>query len=703
MSRALIVIAVVIGLPVIALIALLLLLDNPDAYKARLSSTFQDQTGLGLEINGDISWRYMPPIAINISSVSITTPASEQPLASVGSASIDLKLMPLLFGGNVEINGLDIDGLEVNAVVDAAGKGNWEVSDTTSTKDNADPAFAGSDSGASNLKLDISSTSFTNAKISYVDNSTNSDYELNIEDITTGPLVTGALTSVYAHFTATDKVENMVAKVALAGEFAVNEGLDIFQLDNLVIETGATLPDMPEITSTLTLNGSIDTSKETAQFNKSSLALAGMDLQFNMDLTKLFGTPGLSGNISAPSFNARNLLASLDADIGETANPDALKSVSFSADVKGTTDRVQLSHFKAKLDNSNIDGSLTAAINPAMAFDFSLAMDKIIASDYLAPTVETTSAGAAETSTDAKLTIEDSEVIPTEFLRDTNLNGSFKIADLTYDTYHVTDLNLKVQNKNKQLDITTTAKAYDGDINFALRVANPGSKPTGTSTLTVKGIDIAKAVEFDSITGHLGMEATHAFNGNMMSNIVNTLDGKSTFEIANGTVDVQAIKQLAGIVGSLQGKTYSISEWPDMLPFKQLLGSHSFVKGIAKDQTFDMAFENMKITGTGGIDYFGNTMNYDLEATLLENVGGQFTVNPQIANIRWPLHCEGSLDADPIDLCLPDRSAVTNLIKDLATQELKRKGRDAINKKIEKKIPDELKEKAKGLLKGLFN
>ncbi|MFT5562659.1 MAG: AsmA protein, partial [Litorivivens sp.] len=82
---------------------------------------------------------------------------------------------------------------------------------------------------------------------------------------------------------------------------------------------------------------------------------------------------------------------------------------------------------------------------------------------------------------------------------------------------------------------------------------------------------------------------------------------------------------------------------------------------------------------------------------------GQFKVNQNLVGIRFPLHCEGSLDAEPIKLCLPDRSAITKLIRDLATQKIKQQGTDALQKKIDAQIPDELKEKAKDLLKGLFN
>jgi AsmA protein len=187
-----------------------------------------------------------------------------------------------------------------------------------------------------------------------------------------------------------------------------------------------------------------------------------------------------------------------------------------------------------------------------------------------------------------------------------------------------------------------------------------------------------------------------------MSQLVTSLNGQSTFNVADGTLDVRPLKKIAAIIDGLQTTKSGIAEWPDMLPFKFLQGDHSFNKGITSGQTIDASIENLTLAGTGGIDYFANTMVYDFDAVLLDTAG-QFSVNRKLIGVRFPLHCEGALDAEPAELCAPDRAAITKVMKDLAAAEIKRKGSDAIKKTIEENVPDELKDAAKGLLKGFFN
>jgi AsmA protein len=137
-------------IPALLFGAVLFLLDNPDLYRQQLNDAVKRETGFELNINGDISWRYWPPIAIKVSDIEIQPAGSDQPFLLLETAAVDLKLIPLLLGGELAIDGLTIDGLTLNAEVAADGKGNWQVADTATAAAEADS----SDSSA-NLNLDI--------------------------------------------------------------------------------------------------------------------------------------------------------------------------------------------------------------------------------------------------------------------------------------------------------------------------------------------------------------------------------------------------------------------------------------------------------------------------------------------------------------------------------------------------------------------
>lgn len=700
MSRLLITITAVVGLLIAAMVALLLiLLDNPDAYKQRLSQTFQTQTGYGLEINGDLNWQYFPPIAIGMSDVAVTIPGLNLPLASVDSANIDLKVIPLIFGGSVEVSGISIDGLTVNASVDASGNANWEVSETTESSPADTPSADTESSGSNELQIDIGGISITNTVINYQDVAAASDYRIELTSLTTGPLGTGIVSDLAASLTLTDNITGLTVNNEMSGRFSINEGLNEFLLEALNTNIKVDQPEAPTLAASLTVNADINTDTEQAKITNTSIEVAGAKFDVNLDVQQLFGDLMFAGQLSSNTFNAKQVLIALDADPGATANPEALSQVNLSADLSGSTDKVNINNLKLGLDSSNLTGNISIALAEKTGIDFNLTVDQIVASDYLAPSSEGGSTNASSTSS---ASIEDSELLPIETLNDMVINGQFSISAVTYDTWNLQDLNLKVASQAAKLDVTGSAKAYQGDITFGIASQYPDANVFSRTQFSIAGVDIAQALETQAITGTIELKSAHSWRGAMMSDLTNSIDGDATFRIANGTLDVRPIKQLAAIVDGIQGTQSGIAEWPDLLPFESLNGDHKLNSGLAADQTFSANLENMQIIGKGGIDYFANQMNYDIEAVLLENVGGQFTVSKNLAGVKWPLHCEGSLDADPVSLCLPDRSAITELIKNMAAEEAKRRGKDAIQKKIDEVVPDELKDAAKGLLKGLF-
>ena len=443
MSRPLIIVSTLVGIIVIFVVALMVLLNNPSAYKQRISKAVQAQTGYGLVINGDIKWRYFPPIAIALTEIDITTPKSTAPLASLKSANVDLKLIPLIFAGIVEVSGLSVDGLTVNAEVDTTGKGNWEVS----TAEAASTGDHNETSAGDSLSVDIGGIDITHATVNYLDKSTNSHIVLTVSQFRTGPLGTGITTNIIGDLNFADKISNLSATASLAGKAAINESLDEFTLENFTITSTINQPDTASIATTLKLNGKVNTRNGIAKLNNSELALADLKLAFGIEATDIFGKTALTGKISAPSFNAKRLMAALDAPI-ETENPDALTNVSLDADIKGDLNRLKLTNLNLNLDQSKLTGAVTLILTAKTGIDFNLSVDKIIASDYLEPNGDSGSGTKSSANTKTKTTIveSDSEVIPLSTLQDINVNGTFSINNLQYDTWDATNFKLKVNN-----------------------------------------------------------------------------------------------------------------------------------------------------------------------------------------------------------------------------------------------------------------
>jgi AsmA protein len=262
-------------IPALLFGAVLFLLDNPDLYRQQLNDAVKRETGFELNINGDISWRYWPPIAIKVSDIEIQPAGSDQPFLLLETAAVDLKLIPLLLGGELAIDGLTIDGLTLNAEVAADGKGNWQVADTATAAAEADS----SDSSA-NLNLDIAHMNISNAIIRY--HAPAADYVINLKSLATGAVRADETTFIEFDVSAEDTLAGLSSSFQGAGNITFSRQLDQYQFNQLAIKSLTRLPDLSDIQASMTLNGDADLSQSTANLQAGQIQPAG--LQATIDL-----------------------------------------------------------------------------------------------------------------------------------------------------------------------------------------------------------------------------------------------------------------------------------------------------------------------------------------------------------------------------------------------------------------------------------
>ena len=341
----------------------------------------------------------------------------------------------------------------------------------------------------------------------------------------------------------------------------------------------------------------------------------------------------------------------------------------------------------------SIKGSASAELGDVSGARFDLSLDTLTLSDYLPPDAENNTGGNNALSLPV-----DSEVLPVDSLKQYSLDGRIHMVQLNYDTYQLNDLEFTVLNGREQLEVTTTASGYSGQIKHHFVARMPAdATPTSTSRLTVSGVDITALTDLEWLTGNMELASDLRFRGHMLSEVLDSMNGSNQFLIKQGSLDVSPLKKIAGVIDSLRGQSSGIGEWPDNMPFESLVGTLTLTDGIEANQQLNVQLETMKIVGTGGIDYWQNQLDYDLGITLQESATSQFSVKPPLAGLRWPLHCVGAMDISPAKLCLPNSKDTQALVTDIIKQELKRQGQE----KLKARLP-ELQDKAKELLKGLF-
>lgn len=117
------VLAALLLLPVLVIAALLFLVD-PNAFKPEIASVVKDKTDMELAIDEHIDWQLWPRIGLRLGKTTLTEPG-HGPLLAVNKAAVDVELMPL-FGKKVVINAINVDGAQVNFIQRKDGTTNWD-------------------------------------------------------------------------------------------------------------------------------------------------------------------------------------------------------------------------------------------------------------------------------------------------------------------------------------------------------------------------------------------------------------------------------------------------------------------------------------------------------------------------------------------------------------------------------------------------
>ena len=157
-----------VGLAVVAAVAMYLFFD-PNDFRDDISAQVKAATGRDLVIEGDLSLRVFPWIAVNIGRTQLGNADGfgDEPFLSFEEAKLSVRLAPLLFQQTVTIGTATLDAFSLNLEIAANGKTNW---DDLADAGEAAPAEETADTDTGDAQtLDIAEIRLSNASISFRD------------------------------------------------------------------------------------------------------------------------------------------------------------------------------------------------------------------------------------------------------------------------------------------------------------------------------------------------------------------------------------------------------------------------------------------------------------------------------------------------------------------------------------------------------
>ena len=448
--RALLAIVGVLALVVVAGVIYVTTFLDPNDLKPRLVKAVKDQAGLELALNGPLDWSFYPRLGVSVEDAEAWLPEQERdqsPFASFTRAEVGVSFTPLL-SGEVEVEGVFLDGLKLALERDAQGRGNWEsllehaatAADSGAADEALPPAKSAgvaladdttpsvqNGAGSMAVNLDIASVQVTNGQIAYQDAASGLDMTLNDVALTSSNVSPDKAFPVELSFVADGREPELQSTVSLDGKVALDLQGGRHVLTGVSLDTTTRMPSLGDKDQSVALDIdtlTLDTDKQLYLADGAELDATLHQAALGDKALPLKATFGAEADLAAGTANLENLLLTSGSDLRlsgalkakditgdalsysgqfklaplspkawmtrvgiqapQTARSSALTSLAFSSPFKGDMSQVQLTNLVMALDDTTINGRLGSSFD-ASQITFDLDVDAFNLDDYLAP------------------------------------------------------------------------------------------------------------------------------------------------------------------------------------------------------------------------------------------------------------------------------------------------------------------------------
>ncbi len=740
MARAIKIFLIVIAALVVLLAATLFVITqviDPNDFKPQIREQAMTQANLDLEIPGDLAWQFWPSLGVSLGRTEARIAGEEELFAGINSASVGVAVWPLLFG-QVEMDGVTLDGLEVNLVETADGA-NWEkigpqdgAEEETTPAEEEQPA----ESGGMDIPLTIPSVAITDGRIRYRNTTDGTDirvehFNFNAQDVSLEEPFPMQMSLRYQD--QSDMRVDLNLETTLAADLENNH----FVLDPMTLDADIAGMTTNPVSVHLEQKLDVNLDEDRAQVTDLLLEAAGTRTTGNATVTGLTGEMKVAGQIDTEPFDANAALEAIGEEPIETSDDSALSKVALSATLDGPANSVMVNPLKVTLDSSTLSGKAGLENLETGKIVFDLNLDKITLDGYLPPQSDDEDSAAASGAgggTGGKeggtAQLSEAELIPVESLRPLLLDGSLKIGELNYDTIQASNIVFNVDAKDGVLRLTkASGDTLQGGFNASGRLDVSGNTPRISFKQNVSSMQlqpvVAMALDKDLAKGIFSMDLDFSASGNSEKALVNSAKGNASMNLADGTVrGLNLYGTLVGGVNDMLGRFQGLSA---LIPNQEsgklpaalsedtkiidLTTRASLNQQVANLDSLEAKLDKGTLSGNGWMNML--TQEFDLKIGMQSpELGG----SKYLEDVTWPLRCQGSLAGSPAKWCGPDREGFAKIAQQAATNAAKGKLKEklgidaegdsteevlknAAKQKAQEKIQEEMGDK----LKGFFN
>lgn len=751
---------VTVLLLLIIAVGLFMAIFDPNDYKTEIQQAVKDETGRDLTIAGDISWSWYPALGVDVADITLSNAEGfgDEPQMQANSASIYVQVLPLI-SGNIEVDGIALDGLILRITRNAQGVSN---TDDLAAKF-AEEEFAEEEEAASTddevgtdseddggPQIAISSISITNTELYYDDEQADEHYHVK------------ALNIVMPDGIAIDMANNLYAvpaweislhdELRIAGELNANRlseateltgrlELDDVDITRLVeqltggnglsnpslqdlpsaarseLQFSATLHDdetiqarLHELELEVTYNGenislnlaelAVNTASETAELQQLQLNAAGLALVVDATAEQIMQSATYQGSLQTNEFSPRELLAALDIDIPALQDANTLQTASLVAQFSGSTTQAAMQDLTLKLDSTTATGEL--AVNDFAGIDVAgqLVIDRVNVDSYMPQEADGSSSDDASSS-EGEGDVNDVE-IPVAVLRQFTAKlgldiGWLQVADMTF-----TDITTQLDAKDGLVWLKPLKfQSYQGQFDGYARIDARRDEPTYEMQSRLDHFAAAEmqqaVLEQTYMSGIVFLDGQLNTRGRTVGEMRRNLRGKVSPKVNDGAVlGLNLAKYMRQIKTLFTG-----GDWQqNLMAAATAEDSQTDFSAITVDCLIDAGVarcDNLDAR-TPGLR-IGGLGKIDLFAETLD-----YTVNLSVVETSQG---QGGEDLDELKgVTIPVRCkgswAEPTCLPDLEDV-LKEKAKDELQDRITEELDERLGEEGREFLEGLFN
>lgn len=708
MKKLLIFIAVPVFVVVIAILALVLLV-NPNQFKPLIVEQAQKHTGLELVIEGDISWQFFPSIGFELGQTELRNPAGfTQPnLFKVDTVGVDVSVAPL-FSNQLEIGNITLDGAEFYLETLKDGRKNIDALTQSSASQESEPAADVSSESvpapqeqsateASGWTINLAGVTVSNALFEMDDKQAGSftklyDVSLNLSEFAVDTWTT-------ATFAASGENNQQKFSANGSAEFKLAEGFASYALRNIDLNAKFNDPATSIESAKIGLN-----TFEFDKVNQLTYAVIGKAAGLDLDL-KGGGELTVDSAISKVTLNKLTLDSTFKGD----TLPQSPMKVDMLSDLSFDLTKSHLSFVLEQLQANSIalDGKADVTLSEIPKVRFSLHSPNIDLDEFLGlgnttETANTAPSGSAGGSTsNAGSSAPAKEVEPDlSALKTLDVKG-----DITIDKFKAS--NAKMQNVKTAFSVNRgiaeltsfTSNLYQGSISATAKLDARKTPATYTAKKKIKGVKVqpllVDVANNDMLEGTGNIDVNVKGKSLTPTGIKKNLVGTIAINFEDGAVNGINVAQLIREnYAKIKGEKVESKNEAQKTDFSAMKATLKVDKGWVSTNDLTAQSPLLRVTGQGKANFINETVDFLVRTSIVGSLEGQGGKNiDDLKDVTIPIKVTGQW-ADPKFALVFD-----DVLKQKAQKEIDR----GVNKLTDKIKDEKTKEAVDGLLKGFFN